>query len=803
VSGGNGLRIAYVVLSVVSLAAYLWAFQAQTGLARLPSGFPPAGTGYPATFQGVAAGSREEVRFLAEGFPQGTTVTLIDSGGGTSITALPAAFTRTYLLITLMSGLFFWGVSAFVFAPRAADPAVRDFFWCTFLYGLAVMVGGVYFRFDPGPGALARSGIELACLAVLPVIFVHLTLSFPHRHGFLDRRPWVVPLLWIAAGVAFAWQALAFLGYYRNPGPAAARALPLPQKVADLLLVAEVAAGVLILFFRSRRLVLTRERQQAKWLLWGFTLGVTPYVFLRTLPGLLGLRPPVSAEFDRVFELAIPVAFVFAVVRYRFLDIDIVIRRSLIYGILAAGAAALVLPFVYLARRPVETLAPTWEWLILMGFGIAAGAAFFPLRRLIGRWVDRTVFKISHNYRQRLAAFEPTLADAATPGDLARELKGFLRSTLGAASVDVILAETGPPAGAGEAPPDLAAAADRLIEASAPDRRTWAAPNATSLPEIETPAFPDELSRAGAVVIRVLKRHEARFGWVILGRRANERRYVETDLDALDRTAEAAATALERLRLVRRAAEEASARERLDELNRMKNDFLSRVAHDLRTPLASITWSTENLLDGVTGAPTPAQEEYLRSIRVSGGHLNRLVANLLDIARLESGEPLVFPEPVDAAEAVCEAAAALRMVALEKEVEIRVDAAPGLSRVLADPQKLFEILMNLMDNAVKYTPSGSAVDARVEPDPSGGVRVSVRDRGEGLGPGPPERLFERFRQGEASPQASRKGFGLGLYIVKSYADLMGARVEAGDHPEGGALFTCAFPPAREPGEVTS
>ena len=800
-TAGPGRRFHYT-LSALGLAAYLWAFQAQIGLARLPLGFPPAAAGYPASFQGVPAATREEVRFLAEGFPPGTTVTLVDSKDRTWITSLPAAFSRTYLVITLVSGLFFWGVSAFVFASRAADPTVRDFFWCTFLYGLTVLAGGVYFAFHPGPGVLARSCIELAGLAALPVIFVHLTLSFPHRHRFLDRRRWVMPALWLAAAAVFAGQALAFLGYYRNPGPAAARFLALPQKAADLLLVAEVAAGVAILFARSRGLVLTRERQQTKWLLWGFTLGVTPYVFLRTFPALLGFRPPLSAEFDRVFELAIPVAFVFAVARYRFLDIDIVIRRSLIYGILAAGAAALVLPFVYLAHRQVETLAPRLEWLVLMGFGALAGILFFPLRRIIGRWVDRTVFKISHNYRQRLAAFEPVLLEAASPEELAGELVEFLRDTLGAGAVGVIMEGVDAPAAVGDLPAGAAAAGNRLAEASEPARRTWAAPGATSLPETETPEFPADLAESGAVLIRALERGGARFGWIVLGRRVNERCYVETDLAALDRTAEAASAALERLRLVRRAAEEASARERLDQLDRMKNDFLSRVAHDLRTPLTSITWSTENLLDGVTGALTPAQVDYLESIRASGGHLNRLVTNLLEIARLETGEPAFTPEPVDATRAAREAAAALRGAAGEKEVGIRVEAASDLPRVLADPHKLFGILMNLIDNAVKYTPPGTAVEVQLERDPSGGVRVGVRDRGAGLGPEPPERLFERFRQGEPSPHASRKGFGLGLYIAKSYADFMGARLDAGDHPEGGAFFTCVLLPAREPDEVT-
>jgi signal transduction histidine kinase len=112
--------------------------------------------------------------------------------------------------------------------------------------------------------------------------------------------------------------------------------------------------------------------------------------------------------------------------------------------------------------------------------------------------------------------------------------------------------------------------------------------------------------------------------------------------------------------------------------------------------------------------------------------------------------------------------------------------------VQANPGKVFEVAMNLIDNAVKYSPPGTAVDILVERLDDGRPGFSVRDRGPGFDPQDAQKLFERFQQGDPSPHSQQHGFGLGLYIVKSYLSLMNGDVEARVHPEGGAIFTCVL-----------
>jgi signal transduction histidine kinase len=343
--------------------------------------------------------------------------------------------------------------------------------------------------------------------------------------------------------------------------------------------------------------------------------------------------------------------------------------------------------------------------------------------------------------------------------------------------------------------PELVAAAAGALPADAEPGRPFAAPDSTSQPEFESGAFPAALRAAGAPLAVPLGADGARHGWLLVGEKLSERRFVEQDLALVTAAGAAAAAALGRIELVRRAAAEEARSRRLDEIDRLKSDFLSRVAHDLRTPLTSIAWSADNLLDGLAGPLDARQHDYLRSMKAATGQLGRLVGNLLEISRLEVGCPRIAIVPVDLPAVVGEAALALAPVARERGIAIRVVAPAGLPPVRGDGEKLGEIVINLLENAVRYSPGGSEVEVALAGGGGAGgtVVLSVRDRGPGLAAGEEAFVFERFRQGRPSPYVAQSGFGLGLYVVKSYVELMGGGVTARNRPGGGAEFACGLP----------
>jgi len=789
----------YKLLVTVGLALYLGAFFGQTRLAALPGGKEAVlDLAYPVTMGGYPAGSPGEVQRLAEAFPAGREVTIVDAGGARHAIRLVRAFSWIYLLVTCLSGLLFWSVAAFVFAPRIKQPAVPYFFWCTFLYGWAIMIGGVYFPRPPEAAAYLFNLAQLGCLALLPLLFVHLTLHFPRPVLVLPRLRRPLQVLGGIAVALVAWQAVVFARYYASPGPGRAHALRLPENLAGIYLVALVAIGFVILTRRGRSLVLTREKNQVKWLLWGFLVGVTPFVFLRTLLSLLGITPPLVPIFDRIFELAIPLAFVSAVVFFRLFDIDLLIRRSLIYALLAAAFALFNIVIGFAIARWVLPYWPGGVWLLLTAMGLIAGISFRPLRSRIGLWVDRVFFKIRHDHDQALNSFRHRIEESASCPELAERLVPFLQERLGPARTAVILhAEELVVAGDMEG-----SRAGALLETfrnrPGGTRVLLAAPDVTSLPELESEDFPSALAEMGFVLIQPVPADRLLAGALLLGPKETQWRYVEPDLLFLADLARATGDALGRIALVRRVAEEAIERRRLDELNRLKSDFLSRVSHDLRTPLTSIAWSTQNLLDGLAGPIEADQKEYLETVRTSAAHLNRMVANLLEISRLELARTSLEVDAVDLEAVLRETASMLRPILEAKNVTLRIQTSPEtIPPVRADRGKLLEVAMNLLDNAVKYTPPGTEIEVRIGAFEDGRPGFLVRDRGPGLDPTLHPRLFHAFQQGAESPYSSQHGFGLGLYISRTYVDLFGGSLEAANHPEGGAEFVCSLLPFEE------
>lgn len=249
----------------------------------------------------------------------------------------------------------------------------------------------------------------------------------------------------------------------------------------------------------------------------------------------------------------------------------------------------------------------------------------------------------------------------------------------------------------------------------------------------------------------------------------------EEQLPLLTNLLDTTALALERSALQQQMQGVADMRER----DRLRGALLSSVGHDLRTPLTAILAAAAELRQ------TRAKVLLVDTVEAEAGKLGRYIANLLDMARIEAGSIRLHEEPVDLVDAVGAAVRDLKPAAHE----IDIDLEPNLSLVRVDQHLLHHILLNLIDNAVRYSPAGTAIRLEGRKD-DGGVALSVVDQGEGL-PEEPDRLFNRFARIAGSDR--KGGAGLGLAIVKGFADAMGIGIDARNNREGGAAFTLRFP----------
>jgi two-component system sensor histidine kinase KdpD len=242
--------------------------------------------------------------------------------------------------------------------------------------------------------------------------------------------------------------------------------------------------------------------------------------------------------------------------------------------------------------------------------------------------------------------------------------------------------------------------------------------------------------------------------------------------------------ALERISLAER-----SQQARLEiEAERLRTSLLSSLSHDLRTPLAVITGAASSLRERGDQMSESTRSELLGSVLQESERMNRLIRNLLDMIRLETGTLEVQKEwqPLEDPIGV----ALLRLDERMKDHPVEVKLPPDLPLVPLDAVLMEEVFINLLENAAKYTPAGTPVEISARPIP-GAIQVTVADRGPGLPPGEEARIFEKFYRGAGAEPG--KGVGLGLTIVRGIVTAHGGRIWAGHRPGGGTQFDFTLP----------
>lgn len=236
--------------------------------------------------------------------------------------------------------------------------------------------------------------------------------------------------------------------------------------------------------------------------------------------------------------------------------------------------------------------------------------------------------------------------------------------------------------------------------------------------------------------------------------------------------------------------EQAFARQQALEASR--RELIGAVSHDLRTPLATTRAMVEALADGVVTDPSDVQR-YLALILQETAHLSRLIDDLFELSQIDSGALRLDCMPLDAVELVSETVAAYEAPAAEHQIRLADAFATDSARIDADPERLQRVLRNLLDNALRHTPSGGTIQVAVSADVDA-VQLSVDDSGPGVPAGELERIFERFYRAEPSRQRSgAPGAGLGLAIARGLVRAHRGRIWAEASPLGGVSVRISLP----------
>jgi PAS domain S-box-containing protein len=227
----------------------------------------------------------------------------------------------------------------------------------------------------------------------------------------------------------------------------------------------------------------------------------------------------------------------------------------------------------------------------------------------------------------------------------------------------------------------------------------------------------------------------------------------------------------------------------LSEISRLKSEFIAAASHELRTPLTSLQMGILLLLEGSLGPMSERQQRVIQVCRDDATRLDRLMRELLDLSKIESGDTAPVKAPVQASTLAHDAAASVRMQAEARQVRLNVDVAADLPEVLADRQQIQRVIINLLTNAIRATAAGGTITVRGV-ERGGHVAFSVTDTGAGIPRDYLARIFEPFVQ---VPNASQSGSGLGLTIARRIVEAHGGLLTVQSEPGRGSTFTFTVP----------
>jgi PAS domain S-box-containing protein len=279
------------------------------------------------------------------------------------------------------------------------------------------------------------------------------------------------------------------------------------------------------------------------------------------------------------------------------------------------------------------------------------------------------------------------------------------------------------------------------------------------------------------------------------------------DISARRRAAEALREANARLefRVRERTEEFAAAKERAESADRLKSAFLATMSHELRTPLNAIIGFTGMVLQEMVGPLNPEQSKQLAIVQSSARHLLSLINDVLDISKIEAGEMAIHLQAFNLGAMVADVVAIVEPMARKKGLNLRLESTDSPVTVISDRRRVEQVLLNLLNNAVKFTEHGDVqlsvdiLDACVLPPafaPQACARFRVTDTGIGIASADLPNLFEPFRQIHNDSTRRYEGTGLGLHICRRLADLLGGDINVESRPDIGSTFTFIIPQRR-------
>ncbi len=581
----------------------------------------------------------------------------------------------------------------------------------------------------------------------------------------------------------------------------------------SLFIVAGVLAFFVVMSYQRRRSE-GIKRNQISWIMAGFgAFGLVTAVVSFILP-LFGVWNLTS--FDSPSAIFFVLASFYAITRYRLFDLRIVVRKSVFYLMLAVFVFVVYYLNVYLDENVFGGQYTVGAYLSALVIAPLFLYAFSAVSKFLQKVVNKYFFTSLYDPQATIKEFASRISQTIRLDEVTAVILDTIQNTLRSDAVALVLKEK----------PDknrFAVVQTRQFDAASletlnarepfrdyvmPSRQPViveeAAAGQRGTPELRN-AF-TSLKHSGMEVLLPLNVKDSLIGVVVIGRKATKEAYTKEDIELLGTLANQASVAVQNARLYNSMEEIVAEQTRdikeknlhLEELLKMKSEFLSIASHQLRTPLTAIRGLLSMQADGdLDRLPEDQRRQEQRHMLAAADHLNNIVNDLLDAMELEGGQTAVNFAPVDLGALIAEAIGELKPDFDKKGLSITFEKpAQPVPAVPGETKYLREAVMDVIDNAEKYTNKGG-VTISLSSD-GANAAVTVKDTGIGIPKSDFPRLFKKFSRGERSAFQHANGSGLGLFIIRNIMNRHHGDVRIESEGEGKGTTVTLTVPLKQP-----
>ena len=771
--------------------------------AALPFGFSdgggmvisPAGNISPAlnsganllAIDGYNFDSREELELYTDGKNIGDTVSIsiLHEGKKLDLTVkLITCYSLFYLLTACITGFIFFIIAVLVFLKATEKKAALAFHNVVIATAMIIMMTwGNYNIIPHGLGHVIRFGFH-AAYSFAPVLFLHFTFVFPWDR--LNKR--LITIMYTVSFFIMAVLDVIFLlavlkgkiGCYDN--------YIAVFNFCRMYLVASVIAALAIFihaFIKTKSVI---EKKKLKWILLGLLIGPSAFILLWVVPQSITTYGLIPEEAVILLMTSVPIAFGIAIVRYHLLDIDLIIRRSIIYSVVVILLLAAYLILIIGISALVNYSS---SGIISIVAAVIIALLSQPVKNKVQDLIDRKFYHVNYNFRIALENLFKAISDSTDIDVLTTSMSTNLQKIIPVEKCGFVFSDEmnyfyGGISGI------FNSEISKLIFNSSSAGMFRALKNHLE-PGLAFEILDDEiLIKNGLVaslpVVNSAKKIKALF---LIGAKKSGEVFTFEDVDLLQKLAAQTGLVIERLKLQESIIREKLEKEKLEELNRIKSLFVSGVSHELKTPLTSIRMFAE-----LMSAPEISYEnrkEYFQIIEGESNRLTNMINNILNITKIERGIKEYNLSEVDLNDVLKRVLNIFRYQFNSFGFKVNLEICNEKLNITGDESALQELLYNLFSNAVKYSKSRKYVEIKSYIE-RGRAVINIADNGIGIEETELEKIFEPFyRSGSPEVKRHTEGAGLGLSIVKHIVEAHRGTIKYISEIGEGTAVTVAFP----------